>query len=266
MVTQQDILDQLSALKNKDRPYLKPADYTKFMPAALPNVPPQADPSIFTARGKAIMDADNQATLLAQTKAQNTKDFNAMLRAQRQIKAAKERLAAAQKFQMSNLTKNVPGGHNLGTITQGRQGYSQAVKAMAGGAPVASGPARNIAVGNVRRFKDAHGHTMLLNPSVGNRFVGFVNALQGSGYKIYSLGSYANRNIAGTNTKSLHSYGLAIDINPANNPVSWNGHVVTNLPKGVGQLAAKYGLVWGGNWNGSKRDTMHFSVPAFGTK
>ena len=264
MVTQQDILDQLTALKQKDRAYLKPADYKKFMPNGLPNIPARADSSIFTAQAKAIMDTDNQRTLLSSTKAQNTRDFNEMLRAQRQIKAAKERLAAAQKYQVQNVVKNVPGGHNLGTITT-RQGSSAATKAMAGGRPVASGPARNIAVGNVKRFKDAHGHSMLLNPSVGKRFVGFLNALQGTGYRVTSLGSYANRNIAGSSTKSLHAYGLAIDINPAQNPVTY-GHIVTNLPKGVGQLAAKYGLVWGGNWNGSKRDTMHFSVPAFGTK
>jgi hypothetical protein len=104
-----------------------------------------------------------------------------------------------------------------------------------------------------------------VNSSAADNFVGFLRALNRTGYKVTSLGSYANRNIAGTNTRSLHSYGLAIDVNPSQNPVTY-GKIITNLPKGVGRLAAKYGLAWGGNWNGSKKDTMHFSVPAYGTK
>jgi hypothetical protein len=81
------------------------------------------------------------------------------------------------------------------------------------------------------------------------------------GYKPTSIGGYSNRNIAGTNKKSLHSYGFAIDIDPGRNPVTWNGQNITALPKGVGAMAARYGLMWGGSWKGSKRDTMHFSVP-----
>lgn len=104
-----------------------------------------------------------------------------------------------------------------------------------------------------------------VNSSAADNFIGFLRALNRTGYKVTSLGSYANRNIAGTNTRSLHSYGLAIDINPSQNPVAY-GKIITNLPKGVGRLAAKYGLAWGGTWNGSKKDPMHFSVPAYGTK
>lgn len=94
-----------------------------------------------------------------------------------------------------------------------------------------------------------------------DRFKGFVDELESSGYKINSIGGYADRNIAGTNTKSWHSKGMAIDINPDANPVTYRGQPgagKTNLPQNVGEMAAKYGLGWGGNWK-NKLDTMHFS-------
>lgn len=93
------------------------------------------------------------------------------------------------------------------------------------------------------------------------KFKGFVNELENNGYKINSIGGYANRNIAGTNKKSWHAKGMAIDINPSDNPVTYRGQPgagKTNLPGNIGSIAAKYGLGWGGNWK-NKLDTMHFS-------
>lgn len=114
-------------------------------------------------------------------------------------------------------------------------------------------------------IRDGQGHSVQVNKSVADDFKAFLRALKRTGYDIHSIGGYANRNIAGTNTRSLHSYGLAIDINPSANPVTY-GRRSTNLPRGIGRLAARYGIAWGGNWNGSKKDTMHFSFPYFGTK
>ena len=90
-------------------------------------------------------------------------------------------------------------------------------------------------------------------------FQGFVTELENSGYQIKSIGGYANRNIAGTGTKSYHSLGVAIDINPSANPHLFDGRLVTDMPSNVGAMAAKYGLGWGGNWRSSK-DAMHFSM------
>lgn len=94
-------------------------------------------------------------------------------------------------------------------------------------------------------------------------FKPFLRALASEGYDINSLGGYANRNIAGTNTPSEHMYGKAIDINPSQNPVSYGSGVNTNLPKNIAALARKYGLVWGGSWHGSKKDPMHFSITGY---
>lgn len=107
----------------------------------------------------------------------------------------------------------------------------------------------------------SHGIRFTVNSTVANRFTGFLNALWKTGYHFSSVGGYANRNIAGTSTKSLHSLGLAIDVDPSRNPVFYNGvggHYA--LPPNVGALAAKYGLAWGGSWH-HKKDYMHFSVP-----
>lgn len=111
-----------------------------------------------------------------------------------------------------------------------------------------------------------HGMSYTVNSTVAQRFQGFLQALWKAGYHPTSIGGYSNRNIAGTSTKSLHAYGLAIDIDPSKNPVTWdygkNDHYA--LPPNVGALAAKYGLTWGGSWHNAKRDYMHFSVPMFG--
>ncbi|MBN8512528.1 MAG: M15 family metallopeptidase [Rickettsiales bacterium] len=88
------------------------------------------------------------------------------------------------------------------------------------------------------------------------------------------------RNIANSDRLSMHSYGLAIDINPVQNPyltIEENGIVKVHPSAGVdflnrsnirpGMLETvvhifeKYGFtVWGGKWN-NPIDYHHFEVP-----
>jgi D-alanyl-D-alanine carboxypeptidase/Extensin-like protein C-terminus len=80
-------------------------------------------------------------------------------------------------------------------------------------------------------------------------------------YRVTSVGGYNCRNIAGTNRRSNHAYGVAIDINPAANPHTRPGdsnYGQTNMPPAFVQLFLNEGWGWGGNWSSSK-DTMHFS-------
>jgi peptidoglycan hydrolase-like protein with peptidoglycan-binding domain len=100
---------------------------------------------------------------------------------------------------------------------------------------------------------------------------------------------YAQRNIKGTSTKSLHAFGLAIDINAPTNPmretpdrrkVRFSGKptqrerardVVLHeadtdmTPAMIADILAirtkngKQVFGWGGNWN-TRKDTMHFYV------
>ncbi|MFA7286790.1 MAG: M15 family metallopeptidase [Patescibacteria group bacterium] len=83
------------------------------------------------------------------------------------------------------------------------------------------------------------------------------------------------RLIYGTNKPSNHSYGLAIDINPATNPyVAIDGTVfppgATYDPGATGAIVAdghvvklfkKYGWDWGGTWQ--QKDWQHFQKTDF---
>src|SRR5689334_4948310 len=57
-------------------------------------------------------------------------------------------------------------------------------------------------------------------------FLGLLNELEATGYKVKSAGGYNNRNIRGRSRKSVHSWGGAIDINAEENPR--NEKLITN--------------------------------------
>ena len=75
-------------------------------------------------------------------------------------------------------------------------------------------------------------------------------------YRVTSVAAYNCRNVAGTSRLSIHAYGLAIDINPTQNP--YGNTLVTNMPATFVNIFRNEGWGWGGNWN-SKKDAMHFS-------
>jgi len=77
------------------------------------------------------------------------------------------------------------------------------------------------------------------------------------GYTIYSLGGYVHRQSRGSKKWSYHASGVAIDINPAENP--YQKTFESDMPANTSAIARKYGLGWGGDWN-SVKDAMHFSV------
>lgn len=109
---------------------------------------------------------------------------------------------------------------------------------------------------NLTTIKLNSGRTVTVHKEAAESFRGFLNELEGSGYKINSLGGYNNRAIRGGTRLSQHAYGNAIDINPDRNPMTY-GPTVTDMPANVGDLAAKYGLTWGGDWK-NRKDAMHF--------
>lgn len=109
------------------------------------------------------------------------------------------------------------------------------------------------------QLKTQSGLSYTVHRDYAPRFQGLVKDLEDSGYKIKSIGGYANRNIAGTNRPSHHSHGAAIDINPDTNPMSHK--YITDMPDIItkDRIYKKWGLGWGGDWKG-KKDTMHFSA------
>lgn len=110
--------------------------------------------------------------------------------------------------------------------------------------------------------------------AVAHLFSGFLNELCQTGYRLdvdADDWGYNNRDIRGRpGVKSNHAWGLAIDINALKNPMTeahpghagQPGHdhrgVHTDMPPQTGALASKWGLRWGANYTGSRKDAMHF--------
>ena len=66
--------------------------------------------------------------------------------------------------------------------------------------------------------------------------------------------SYGNRDVRGATTKSLHAFGIAIDVNALTNPVGTTG----DMPEEVVRQWEIEGGEWGGDW--SRPDPMHFET------
>ena len=79
------------------------------------------------------------------------------------------------------------------------------------------------------------------------------------GYNFTDISSYNNRSKIWGGGKSLHSWGIAIDINPETNPYQPGnyGPPTTDIPPQIIEIFKKYGFAWGGDWPG-ERDAMHF--------
>lgn len=80
-----------------------------------------------------------------------------------------------------------------------------------------------------------------------------------TGYNFNNITTYNNRSKIGGGGRSLHSWGIAVDINPETNPYQPGnyGPPTTDLPSQVIDIFKKYGFAWGGDWPG-ERDAMHF--------
>lgn len=78
-------------------------------------------------------------------------------------------------------------------------------------------------------------------------------AIRQHGLHLYG-GAYCFRVMRGGHALSVHSWGAAIDLDPAHNP--FGGHPAMD-PQVVGLFAAE-GWVWGGDW--TRRDGMHFQA------
>ena len=118
--------------------------------------------------------------------------------------------------------------------------------------------------------KASNGQTAWVAAEYAPQFQGFINDLAATGYKIKSLGAYADRqNVNSSKSASKHSLGYSIDINPEKNgnfrgvskaERARNPSKYTDMPIDIVQaLIKKWGLGWGFNWN-SISDAMHFSV------
>lgn len=72
-------------------------------------------------------------------------------------------------------------------------------------------------------------------------------------------GCFNIRLMKGSNRLSVHSWGLAIDLNAADNPFRPDGRLVTNLSDEFVRCFLESGFEWGGLWHAPK-DPMHFQL------
>ena len=138
-------------------------------------------------------------------------------------------------------------------------------------------------------FKAAYGHDaaqvkanlapvpFLGKPVLFNRKNGAAQALEAVGRDLETLlaarpglkahllpvaGTFAWRPIAGTERLSMHSFGVAIDLNPKRNGY-WRWHAGGDplplrlaFPAEVVAVFERHGFIWGGKW--AEFDIMHF--------
>ena len=78
-------------------------------------------------------------------------------------------------------------------------------------------------------------------------------------YVLNTAGTFYWRVIKNTNRLSMHSFGIAIDINTSySNYWEWEKNVKykNKIPIEIVEIFEKYGFIWGGKWY--HFDTMHF--------
>lgn len=78
-------------------------------------------------------------------------------------------------------------------------------------------------------------------------------------YQVKGPSSFNWRNVRGGSTLSMHSWGVAIDINVATNQMGVPGG---DMPMEIVQIMESLGFAWGGRWKGKSYDPMHFEFRA----
>lgn len=117
---------------------------------------------------------------------------------------------------------------------------------------------QNFHTNHITSIKTPSGQEVNVNKKAAKAFEGFLKDLEATGYEIKSIGGYNLRmNKSDPRRLSQHAFGNAIDINPEDNPFVRGKKGKTNLPANISDIAAKWGISWGGDWS-SVKDTMHF--------
>jgi hypothetical protein len=120
----------------------------------------------------------------------------------------------------------------------------------------------------VRWMPSRGGATVLVNRSngVADRLEAVIRELERlppemTRYLVPAAGTYNCRLIEGTRQRSMHAYGVAIDINVALSDYwRWSGGegapYRNRIPFEIVEIFERHGFIWGGKWG--HFDTMHF--------
>lgn len=241
----QTLENMLQRVRQQKRNSPTTPSWEDFQPQELSfKAPPALD--MYEQLQGSVMSTDANATALAMQKAQNKAAWEQLQQARRGKRAANQNMIPLDP--VTGQPVPIPQGGNM--KGWGKDGVPEVsdIKNLNPNAPIVT--------------MNFRGMNYQVNSQVAPIFQAFLQDLWKMGYRPKSIGGHADRNIAGTNTPSLHSLGFAIDIDPGRNPVYRDDNPrddIYALPPNVGALAAKYGLQWGGNWS-SYKDYMHFSV------
>jgi hypothetical protein len=106
----------------------------------------------------------------------------------------------------------------------------------------------------------AGGVTITAHRDAAPIFAAFITDIVGRGYEVDAVADdwgYNCRPIRGSTNMSWHAWGLAIDLNASKNPMGPT--LITDMPPWIDEVAAQYGIFWGGNFN-RRKDAMHFEL------
>jgi hypothetical protein len=82
-------------------------------------------------------------------------------------------------------------------------------------------------------------------------------------YRFKRVETYCHRYVRGYEAEelwSLHAFGVAVDINPDENPMRDDGVLQTDLPPEVVAIFKRHGFRWLGESSGRRKDAMHFEL------
>ncbi|MDQ0454697.1 M15 family metallopeptidase [Rhizobium paknamense] len=80
--------------------------------------------------------------------------------------------------------------------------------------------------------------------------------IEGAGIHLIG-GGYNWRQMRGKAALSMHAYGCAVDLDPANNGL---GDPTPDMDERVVDAFEDEGWIWGGRWSPQRRDGMHFQA------
>lgn len=111
-------------------------------------------------------------------------------------------------------------------------------------------------ISSFRIHKKCYEATMAALEAIRDAVDGDPKELAKCGANVFG-GSYNFRLMRGSNKLSMHSWGCAIDLDPARNAFHDETPNFANYPFVISAFE-KVGAVWGGRWKGRACDGMHF--------